>query len=313
MVTPRLTWVNSDSNDRATRSENRALIGSLIASATIGTAALIWGIASGASVIVFDGVYMLAGIVLVGVSLIAARAASIGPSREHPFGLHGATPLAVALQGAALLGTLVYGCVDAISVIIGGGSEAAATQVVAYGVVSGLISVLVMVALRGPARTSALVGAEVLSWRAGALLSLVVAVGGGIGVALKAAGHENVAVYVDPTLVFVASVGIAPMALGLIRGGVRELLEAAPPAALRATIDDVVARTRETYRLPAPIVRATVLGRRLYVEVDFVVDADSWSVDAEDRVRREITDKLRALDYDVWASIEVTTDTQLAN
>jgi predicted Co/Zn/Cd cation transporter (cation efflux family) len=59
-------------------------------------------------------------------------------------------------------------------------------------------------------------------------------------------------------------------------------------------------------------VRATKLGRRLYVEVDFVVAEHHWDVDDEDRVRRAVTDALEALPFDVWANVELTTDRELA-
>lgn len=62
--------------------------------------------------ILFDGVYMLTGIALTGVSLLASKAATLAPFKDCPFGRHAATPLAVALQGAALLGTVVYGAAD---------------------------------------------------------------------------------------------------------------------------------------------------------------------------------------------------------
>ncbi|SPD85639.1 protein of unknown function [Micropruina glycogenica] len=49
-------------------------------------------------------------------------------------------------KGRALLGTLVYGAVDAITVLLDGGSGAAALSVLLYGVASGLASVVVWAA-----------------------------------------------------------------------------------------------------------------------------------------------------------------------
>ncbi|MEE3851368.1 cation transporter [Gordonia sp. LSe1-13] len=132
--------------------ERRALLLSLAVTGALGSAALVWGIISGSSVILFDGLYMLAGIVLVAVSLVAARTAETRPTPDYPFGRHGATPLAVCLQGAALLATLVYGASDAVAVIVNGGSGASAGSVVAYGIVSAALSLVVMIFLRGPAR-----------------------------------------------------------------------------------------------------------------------------------------------------------------
>ncbi|MCC6495939.1 MAG: cation transporter, partial [Propionibacteriaceae bacterium] len=58
--------------------------------------------------------------------------------------------------------------------------------------------------------------------------------------------------------------------------------------------------------------RATKLGRRLYVEVDFLVAAGEWDVSEEDRVRRSLISALTPLGLEVWASVELTTDPDLA-
>jgi cation diffusion facilitator family transporter len=291
--------------------ETRALTVSLVATLVLGMAAITWGVVSGARVILFDGVYMLAGIALVAVSLLASKAAASAPTTDYPFGRHAATPLAVALQGSALLGTVVYGAADAVGVIVAGGSEAAASSVLAYGVVSATASVLVMLWLRPAARTSDLARAEVVSWRAGAVLSLVVAVGGVVALVLTGLDLSGVAAFVDPALVLIACAVVAPMAVSLCRDGVRELLEAAPPAALSEQIVTMVDAARSAHSLARPTIRATVLGRRLYVEVDFVVDPGSWTVDEEDRVRRAVIDRLETLDYEVWATVDLTTDPEL--
>ena len=299
--------------------ETRALTVSIAATALLGGAAVVWGVLSGARVILFDGVYMLAGIALVAISLLASRTSSAAPSPEYPFGRHAATPLAVSLQGAALLGTLAYGAVDAITVLLAGGSEAAALSVLLYGVVSGLASLVVVLLLRPAAAVSALARAEVVSWRAGAALSAVVAVGGVVAMALTATGNAQLAGLVDPILVLIACAGIAPMAIGLVREGVRELLEASPDEALRTRIAAAVAdglvaalTPARAATLPPPIIRSTKLGQRLYVEVDFIVAKGEWQVDEEDAVRLAITERLDALGLLVWATIELTTNPALA-
>ncbi|NKY39126.1 hypothetical protein HGA02_06120 [Cellulomonas septica] len=113
-------------------------------------------------------------------------------------------------------------------------------------------------------------------------------------------------------LLLVACAVILPVPVGLLRAASRELLEAAPSGAVAAALAAAVADVRDRFGLPEPVVRATKLGRRLYVEVDFVVEPGTWDVDAEDRVRRAVVDALRALDGDVWATVEVTADPDLA-
>ena len=111
------------------RSERHSLWVSLTATAIVGVGALTWGIISGARVMVFDGVYTLAGVVFIWISMLASRTAASAPTEDFPFGRHAAVPLAVALQGAALIGTAVYGVVDAAIVLTDGGSETDAIDI----------------------------------------------------------------------------------------------------------------------------------------------------------------------------------------
>lgn len=209
--------------------ETRALITSLTGSVIVGGTAIVWGILSGSNVVLFDGVYMVAGIALVVMSLVASRAARARPTGSYPFGRHAATPIAVVVQASAMIATLIYGVSDAIAVLIAGGSEASGLSVMLYGVVSALASVVLLFVLRKPARVSALVKAEVVTWRAGALQSAIVAVGGAIAVWLTSAGYATLAGLVDPLLVLIACAMIAPMAISLLREGGRELTPSPTP------------------------------------------------------------------------------------
>ena len=294
------------------RRERRALVVSILASAVIGFAAATWGVLVQADVLVFDGVYMLAGIGLVAVSLLASRAANAPPTARFPFGRAAATPLAVAVQGAALLAALLYGVVSAVGTILQGGSPVPATVLMVYGVASAAASWLVAVLVARTAPASELAHAEVVAWRSGAVLSLVVAVGGIVAAVLRSAGRDGLADHVDPVLVLVAVALVVHLPVRLVRDGMHELLEGAPTGTLAAALDDAVTRTREQFDLPEPTVRATKLGRRMYVEVTFVVGEHGWEVDDEDAVRRALTARLDALPLDVWATIELTTDPTLA-
>ena len=85
---------------------------------------------------------------------------------------------------------------------------------------------------------------------------------------------------------------LVPTPLRLLRSGTVELLEGEPPAeisdAVRATVEEV----RQRFGLDEPIVRLHKLGRKLYVEVDFVVEPGEWDVSEEDEVRRAVADGL---------------------
>ncbi|UZN03103.1 cation transporter [Cellulomonas sp. S1-8] len=292
--------------------ERRAIVESIVGAGVIGTGALVGGVLVQSRVLIFDGAFVVLGIVLSAMSLVASRAAAAAPSARFPFGKQAVTPLAIAVQGAALLGTLVYAAADAVIVIVAGGADVAAGVVVAYGLASLVASLLIERRVRRLAPDSDLVAAEAAQWRAGAVLSLVYAAGAGVALLLSALRWDDVVRYLDPGLVLLACLALLPVPLRLLRAAALELLEAAPPAHVAQALADAVAHVRAEHGLGEPLVRATKLGERLYVEVDFVVEPGTWDVSGEDRVRRAVLDRLEPLGYELWANVELTTDPRLA-
>jgi predicted Co/Zn/Cd cation transporter (cation efflux family) len=297
--------------DPAAAGERAALIGSIVASSVSGVLAVVWGVLSGARIILFDGAYALIGIGIAALSLRIAHAVAAGPTRRFPFGRDGLTPLMVVGQGVALAATLFYAGTDAVTVISEGGTAVAPGNVAAYGAVTGLISLAAAWWLRRKAPGSDLVDAEAQQWRADAILSVVMVVGALVGLGLVGAGRADLADYVDPVLVLVACAVLVPTPLRLLRSGTVELLEGVPPVEITDAVHAVVEDVRQRFALDEPIVRLHKLGRKLYVEVDFVVEPGEWDVSEEDAVRRAVAEGLVPLGLDVWAYVELTTDRAL--
>jgi len=293
-------------------SEARALRLSVYASLLVGVVGVVWGLAADARIVLFDGIFTIFGTALSGLSLLASWAAGLEPDERYPFGREAVIPVAIVVQGAALTATLFYAAFDSISLLLAGGTDAAPASVVGYGLLTLVVALAVMVGLPRLAPRSELAAAEADQWKAGALLSAIIAVGAAAATGADALGWDAVVRYADPVLVLVAVAVLAPVPWRLLTSGGREILEAAPPAEVSRSIEAEARRVAAEFGLDEPIVRATKLGRRLYVEVDFVVGAGEWDVSEEDKVRRSLIGGLDPLGYDVWANVELTTDPDLA-
>ncbi len=293
-------------------SEARALRLSVYASLLVGVVGVVWGLVADARIVLFDGIFTIFGTALSGLSLLASWAAGLEPDERYPFGREAVIPVAIVVQGAALTATLFYAAFDSISLLLAGGTDAAPASVVGYGVLTLVVAIAVMLGLPRLAPRSELAAAEADQWKAGALLSAIIAVGAAAATGADALGWEAVVRYADPVLVLVAVAVLAPVPWRLLTSGGREILEAAPPAEVSRGIEAEARRVAAEFGLGEPIVRATKLGRRLYVEVDFLVGAGEWDVSEEDKVRRSLIAGLDPLGYDVWANVELTTDPDLA-
>lgn len=293
-------------------SEARALRLSVYASLLVGVVGVVWGLVADARIVLFDGIFTIFGTALSGLSLLASWAAGLEPDERYPFGREAVIPVAIVVQGAALTATLFYAAFDSISLLLAGGTDAAPASVVGYGVLTLVVAIAVMLGLPRLAPRSELAAAEADQWKAGALLSAIIAVGAAAATGADALGWDAVVRYADPVLVLVAVAVLSPVPWRLLTSGGREILEAAPPAEVSRGIEAEARRVAGEFGLGEPIVRATKLGRRLYVEVDFLVGAGEWDVSEEDKVRRSLIAGLDPLGYDVWANVELTTDPDLA-
>ncbi|ROO84925.1 putative Co/Zn/Cd cation transporter (cation efflux family) [Actinocorallia herbida] len=277
-------------------------------SAGLGCLALVWGFAAGSQVILLDGVYVVLGLGLSGLALYASRVAAAGPTPRFPFGREPLVPMVVGVQGLALFGTLAYAAVEAVRVILGGGSEVAPVSLAAYGVAGGLASLATYGYLVRRSPRTDLIRAEAAGWLAGAASSLIIAVGGAVALVLGGAGWRAAAAYSDSVLVLVTCVALIGLPVRMLRQAVSELLDSAPEPAVLRRIRDAVERARAAEGLPEPVLRAGKVGGRIYVEVGFVVPAGRWDIADEDRVRRTLHDELMALPYTPWIVVEITTD-----
>jgi predicted Co/Zn/Cd cation transporter (cation efflux family) len=291
--------------------ERAALLISLWFSAGLAGLALLLGVISGTRIIVFDGAYMGIGLILSWVSLRAASASAEGPTRRFPFGRDALTPLVVLIQGLAIAGTLLLAIGDAIVVIRDGGAPVNPTVIAIYGAITAATGFLLAWWIRRAAPSSDLVSAEVAQWRAGAVLSVMMLIGAATAALLQGFGLPQAAFYVDPVLVLLASLLLAVIPIRLIKSAVNELLEGAPSDVLSAAIATAVEDVRAEFALQQPTIRSGKVGRKLYVEVDFIVAGSDWDVNEEDAVRRAITAALQPLGLDVWAYVALTADPDL--
>ena len=290
--------------------ERRALRVSLAATTALAALAVGWGWAAQSQVILLDGAYALIGMALTWVSLLASRVSAGAATARYPYGREALVPLAIVLQGFALFATLAFAALEAVRVILAGGGEVAAGSLLAYGLVSGAAALVLWRYLARADPSSDLLLAEARQWSAAVVFSLVVAAGAIVAASLRALGLTAAEPFVDSALVLVGVALLAPQPIILVRGALGELLEGAPPAEIQHPVQAALGEVRERHGLPEPTVRMTKLGRKLYVDALFLVEAGRWQVDREDAVRREVGDALASLPYDLRLSVELTTDSR---
>jgi predicted Co/Zn/Cd cation transporter (cation efflux family) len=153
-----------------------------------------------------------------------------------------------------------------------GGSDADVGAALVYSVLTLLLSVGVAAVLGRAGTSSELVAADATQWRASAVLSAALTVGFALAVALERSGAGTAARFVDPALVLLCVAMLLPTPLRMVRSTFASCSRRDPgrrsPDPSSPRVEDV----RRDVGLPEPQLRIGKLGRKLYVELDFVVE-----------------------------------------
>lgn len=291
--------------------EQRALRASFAVSIGFGVIAAVWGLLSRSEVILLDAVFTPLYLLMTSGSMLVSRIVARGPSRMFPFGRHALVPLFVIAQAIILFGALAYVILEAIRVILDGGSEVPGISLVAYGVFSALVCVVTWRVLLRMARGLPLVEAEAAGWLSAVPVSAVISVGGVIVLLVAGTRFAGVAPYVDPTLVIIGSLGFLLIPVNLLRRSLRDLQTARPDPELMAQVESVVENVRAAEGLPEPLLRVGRLGAALSVALAFVLRPGTGDLASADRVRRAVRAGLGDLPYNVWLTVEFGYDAEL--
>jgi cation diffusion facilitator family transporter len=293
-----LTTVNPDS-------ERRALVISILATAMLSALGIVWGIAIGSQMVLFDGVFGLVGIITSALLLRASSLAGRKPSRRYPYGQQSATPLVIGIQGFALLATLGYAAVEAVNTIRLGGSHFSPGVAIPYGVVTAAVSIAVAVWLRRAVRRSDLVTAESTAWWIAGLRGAGMVLGFALMHLLGGSSWKPAVPYIDPAMVLLTCVLFLRPPVRMVRTTIHELLEGAPDDAVQAPVLEAITDVQRRYGIAEqPVIRLNKVGSKLYVEVDAYV-APETTVMQEHEIRTHLERRLRELPYEIWLNLDL--------
>jgi cation diffusion facilitator family transporter len=303
-------------DDAKSARDPRLLMFSIWASAGFAVLSSVWGILSGSSMIVFDGLYSFVSIGLSVLAVLALRFSRRGADERFPWGREAAEPLVVVIKAATLGALCAYAAVGGILDIVNGGREVAVGSAVVYAVVATLGGLVVGLVLRRATRdgSSDLVRAEAAEWLGDTLLSFGVLIGFLFAYVLVAAGRADLAAYVDPGMVTLVSLAFLWVPIKLIVASLREILSMAPEADVLDRLRACVAAVEERYSLSESFLRASKVGNRMDIEIDFVVGAESAvrTIADSDAVRQDLHEQLEALGYERSVVVTFTADRRWA-
>jgi predicted Co/Zn/Cd cation transporter (cation efflux family) len=284
--------------------ERHALIVSIFATAGISFLGILWGLAIGSQMILFDGFFGLIGIITSGLLLRASMLASRKPSRLFPYGQQSTTPLVIGIQGFVILATLAYAAVESAITIRNGGSHFSPMVAIPYGVISALVSIAIAWWLRRKVRDSELIKAESTAWMIGGLRGVGMIVGFAFMLLIDGSSWDAAVPFIDPAMVLLTCVIFIRPPLKMVSSTIHELLEGAPGPEVQSPVLEAIENVKNQFNLKDPVVRINKLGSKLYVEVDAYA-APEMTIAVEHEIRMRLEEKLQSLPYEIWLNMDL--------
>lgn len=293
------------------RQEQHLLLLSAAATLFLSMVGVVVGLWTGAKSIVFDGMY---DVVDAGMTLnawFAARLIARGDDRRFQYGYWHIEPMLAFLNGTVMLFACVYAFVDGVGAMRAGGRPVSLDIGIVYAAVSTILSFATYTYVRRKGRGlgSTLLDLDARSWLLGGVLSAGLCLSFSAAGLLQGAGAGQLAAYVDPTILIVLSVCMAPFPAATIAKAGREILQIAPPA-LDACVRDIAGEVAARHGFVEHRSYVTKVGRARFIEIGFVAPsaATTKTLGELDAVRQEIADAMGGLRPGYWLTIYFTAD-----
>ncbi|ASG64856.1 cation diffusion facilitator family transporter [Idiomarina piscisalsi] len=292
--------------------ESQLLSLSVLASLFFTVSGIVVGLLTGSSVVLFDGLYSGISLLLSYLSLIAAKNVNADDSVSFPYGKSAIEPFLVGVKYLTLIVLCVYSAFAAAFDIAAGGSDVNIDVALVYSLISSVVCAGVYFYFKKASANleSDLVRSESYEWFLDTILSTGIFIGFVGALILMRVSMEEWVPYIDPVLVLVASLAfIATPLKGLIQSA-KELIGFQPKGKLVKQLNRIVEEVEKENNFDSSVVRIQKVGRTVFLEIDFIVRPDDFSVTVlrQDAIREKIHSQIVKLGYRWWLTVAFTKD-----
>lgn len=296
---------------RLARFEQLVLRRSILVTIFIGLFGIIFGLISGSSAVIFDGMFSSTDAAMSILALFVARLLTSEGTRRFQHGFWHIEPLVLAFNGMVLILFCLYAFINAISTLLQGGSELNFDWAIIYAVVVCAIC-FAMMAYQGKLNKrlkSNFIALDTQSWMMTALITLALLFAFSIAWAFQGTVHEQWTVYVDPAILLILSAVLIFVPLKTVMGAFREILLVTPERMdlrVRSIMDAM--KAKYGFKLYASYVAK--IGRARFIEIHIVLPADYpiKSIATLDAIREEIGEEIGGAGPQRWITVSFTGD-----
>lgn len=291
--------------------EQRLLKFSIRAVLGIALGSILFGLWSGSGAITFDGFYNLTDAGMTFVALLVSRLIARGDDERFQYGYWHLEPLVGFVSGSILAFTCAYAFIDGVKGLWSGGENVAFGPGAIFVGAVALVSAFMYFSI---SREAAGIDSEFLKidargWLMGAVLSFALCLSFLIGFGLRASAWAHLAPFVDPVVLLVAALCLAPFPIITLWRAGQDILQIAP-CDLDEQVREVARGVAAKHGFSDFTSHVARIGRQQFVEIGLVSPADlpAKSFQELDRIRQEISNALGREGPGWWLTVDFTAD-----
>jgi cation diffusion facilitator family transporter len=299
------------------RVEQRTLVLSLVSVAAVALRSFVWGIVIESEVVILNGVFSLVSLIGSVLYLTAARLVARPADQRFQYGYAHVEPLVSGANGLLVLVICIYAFINGVEGLRAGGDAVSPAGVVWFGVVSGVVCLVVGAYEWSMARRtgSQLLRNDAREWLIDAAFSLVTLVGFAVVWLLEEPWRSWWARHADSALVALLALLFMPLPFGVLRQNLREMLHMADAdRELAASVEAVLREVAAEHDVASHTTHVAKVGRSSFIEVNIVAGPrfTLQTVAQQDALRERIWRALRLAPDRAWLSIIITADPRWA-
>ncbi|MGV6873568.1 cation diffusion facilitator family transporter [Pseudochelatococcus sp. B33] len=286
---------------------------------------VVFGLLSGSSAIIFDGVYELTDALMTTLALLVAKlVASSGAdgfiqkrlAERFTMGFWHLEPMVLGVNGTLLIIAAIYALITAVDSFLSGGRHLAFDYAILYALISLVVEIgmAIYAARANRAIRSDLLALDAKGWQMSAAMSVAWLIAFVSGYLIQGTSLEWMAPYIDPAMLTAVCLIVIPMPVATVRQALADIL-LVTPSDLKQHVDDVAQTMVRRYGFLSYRAYVARVGRGRQIELYFIVPTNlpAKPLEAWDRIRDEIGEALGEESPDRWLTIVFTTDPEWAD
>jgi len=278
--------------------------------------ALIVGFLTSSQVIIFDGIFNLAGVALTYLSIFALKFINKPDNLNYPFGKETFEPFIAITQYFIILYICITTITSSVRIILDGGHIVNTIYGILYGFITAGYSIGVYIYLKIITKNqiTSIGKVELDQWKFGCFLSIGIFIGFGISWIMEKTVLAEYSYYTDPILTILITLIFCKTAIFAIKGCVRELLMAKPSEDIVKLINKNLETFNTNYGLSNHVLRLGKVNNKLIIEIAYIINTKSKmdSIMMQDQIRIDLTQKLSEIPYEKWINVTFTGDKKWA-